>query len=234
MINIDIKNKIEFILKFIYSELNLKDNMTLENYEKFSKRLLVYFEYDRRNNIFSNSLEELEGLMKLAFNRLYLLEFTNSQIIELISNYPAVFEVVGASDFVDKYALLSLCENKENNIRNNYLFKNCSKYKRDLNVIYARIKICEECERNLSISTILDNSHNEFMKSLVNRKFSFIGNQFKKINSYISEEKLINMYPIDYELINDLKNKEQNNLLYDGSINYAKQWFITIWTWFIW
>ena len=83
-------------------------------------------------------------------------------------------------------------------------------------------KICTKCGRELSIFKILDISHNDFMQSLVNRKFSFIGNQLKKINSYISEEKLINMYPIDYELINDLKNKEQNNLLYDESIKYEK------------
>ena len=42
------------------------------------------------------------------------------------------------------------------------------------------------------------------MKSLVNRRFSYIGSRYKKINSYLSEEKLINIYPIDYDFINDL------------------------------
>ena len=60
------------------------------------------------------------------------------------------------------------------------------------------------------------------MKSLVNRRFSYIGSRYKKINSYLSEEKLINIYPIDYDFINDLKNEEQNNLFYDGSTKNAK------------
>ena len=209
-------NQIENIL---LKELNLSEILDPTALEEFYLKFIPYIKHGRdTDEVTGRTPETIEKDLVNYINFCKIINLTDIEIITSIKNFPAIIREANEK-LVDKYVLLSVVENEDNTIRKTNLINRPEDYIVDIKVIYARLMLMRNLSYPISWNSLVKASQTDFAKIFVKSKHKKAHKVFDS-ESELASYKLKQMYPIDYEFINLLRELEINKMFIESGKSY--------------
>lgn len=200
--------KIKNIRKILINKIELTEYLNKEEFIEFCVNLTNSLKYNRNNSILKYSISEIELAIDNMINFFDNINLTKRDIIEAFKNNYSFINVFLDKNFIDKYILLSVVENENNTVRKHALIHHSKRFRITLEELYARYVMIKLKNRELSINSMLETNYNAFIDSYIRKTYFNYMN--KLLNNYKSLDQIVAIYPIDYEFIESLKNKDVN------------------------
>lgn len=217
------EDKIKEIRRLLINELQLIKYLDKEEFTKFCVNITNSLRYNRRMELLNKDINYIKKLVNNLCNFFDNVGMSRIDLINAISNNIELIEISSKPDFIDKYVLLSVIEDSNNSKRKQIIIDNSRILKKSIKEIYARYCLLKEYNKNITVSSVVGASYNEFMNLFVRKSYY---NDFKKPLSHkISIDELIDKYPIDYKYIFELRKLDINkNVVFSKNIsNLSKE-----------
>lgn len=211
------EDRIKEIRTIFINKLGLSKLLNQDEFMEFCIKLTSFLNYSRYSKILNLNDVEINELLEKSINFFQNLGLTKLDLINTLSNGFSFLDTINEPDFLNKYILLSLAENDKNTVRIELLEKNSNVLKKSLKEIYARYKLLESTNREITKNALFGENYLNFISRFVSN--SYIEFHNKVLSERIPLEKLINKFPVDYSIIQSLKNSELNkNVSFDKCI----------------
>ena len=206
--NIEKENKIRDIRKLLIKKLHLIDYLDRDSFLDFCNKFTVFLRYDRRNTLLKCSGEQLDEKIDKLLNFFNNIGINRRQIIDILYNNFRLIDSIPTEEFLNKYIFLSVIENKENTVRKGILLNNSRLFQKSLEEFYARYKLCKDSGSDINKNTVVAEGYTKFIRRFVTNKY--INYSHQVLLEPISLDKLIKMYPLDMDFIEELKKSDNN------------------------
>lgn len=211
------EDRIKEIRTIFINKLGLSKLLNQDEFMEFCIKLTSFLNYSRYSKILNLNDVEINELLEKSINFFQNLGLTKLDLINTLSNGFSFLDTINEPDFLNKYILLSLAENDKNTVRIELLEKNSNVLKKSLKEIYARYKLLESTNREITKNALFGENYLNFISRFVSNSYIEFNN--KVLSERIPLEKLINKFPVDYSIIQSLKNSELNkNVSFDKCI----------------
>lgn len=211
------EDRIKEIRTIFINKLGLSKLLNQDEFMEFCIKLTSFLNYSRYSKILNLNDVEINKLLEKSINFFQNLGLTKLDLINTLSNGFSFLDTINEPDFLNKYILLSLAENDKNTVRIELLEKNSNVLKKSLKEIYARYKLLESTNREITKNALFGENYLNFISRFVSNSYIEFNN--KVLSERIPLEKLINKFPVDYSIIQSLKNSELNkNVSFDKCI----------------
>lgn len=211
------EDRIKEIRTIFINKLGLSKLLNQDEFMEFCIKLTSFLNYSRYSKILNLNDVEINKLLEKSINFFQNLGLTKLDLINTLSNGFSFLDTINEPDFLNKYILLSLAENDKNTVRIELLEKNSNVLRKSLKEIYARYKLLESTNREITKNALFGENYLNFISRFVSN--SYIEFHNKVLSERIPLEKLINKFPVDYSIIQSLKNSELNkNVSFDKCI----------------
>ena len=214
----EIEKRIEETEKILQDKLRI-DLLTTDQLSDFYANFITYLSHSSNKELLGRRPKELSENIDKYKEFCKRVGLTEIEIIESIKNFPSILHTFD-DEFVDKFVILSVVENKENTLRKEKLIKNPRAYTIDIKTIFARYQLMQKLKYPITWSNLVKATNNEFASIFVKDKYDKPYKIFDNINE-VSSDRLKEMFPLDYIVINDLRKSEKNKFLFEG-ILYGK------------
>lgn len=211
------EDRIKEIRTIFINKLGLSKLLNQDEFMEFCIKLTSFLNYSRYSKILNLNDVEINELLEKSINFFQNLGLTKLDLINTLSNGFSFLDTINEPDFLNKYILLSLAENDKNTVRIELLEKNSNVLRKSLKEIYARYKLLESTNREITKNALFGENYLNFISRFVSNSYIEFNN--KVLSERIPLEKLINKFPVDYSIIQSLKNSELNkNVSFDKCI----------------
>lgn len=211
------EDRIKEIRTIFINKLSLSKLLNQDEFMEFCIKLTSFLNYSRYSKILNLNDVEINKLLEKSINFFQNLGLTKLDLINTLSNGFSFLDAINEPDFLNKYILLSLAENDKNTVRIELLEKDPNVLRKSLEEIYARYKLLESTNREITKNALIGENYLNFISRFVSN--SYIEFHNKVLSERIPLEKLINKFPVDYSIIQSLKNSELNkNVSFDKCI----------------
>lgn len=211
------EDRIKEIRTIFINKLGLSKLLNQDEFMEFCIKLTSFLNYSRYSKILNLNDVEINKLLEKSINFFQNLGLTKLDLINTLSNGFSFLDTINEPDFLNKYILLSLAENDKNTVRIELLEKNSNVLKKSLKEIYARYKLLESTNREITKNALFGENYLNFISRFVSNSYIEFNN--KVLSERIPLEKLINKFPVDYSIIQSLNNSELNkNVSFDKCI----------------
>lgn len=211
------EDRIKEIRSIFINKLSLSKLLSQDEFMEFCIRLTSFLNYSRDSKILNLNDNEINQLLEKSINFFSNLGLTKLDLIEILNNNFSFLDAVNDPDFLDKYILLSLAENYSNTVRKDLLKKTPRVLRKSLEEIYARYKLLDITNREITMRSLVNEGYLKFVSRFVSNTYIEFHN--KVLSERIPLEKLITKFPVDYSIIQSLKNSELNkNVSFDKCI----------------
>lgn len=212
--------RIEKIEEILMRELNLSEVLPIDELRDFFSKFLPYIQHARSKSdvVAGRTPETLERDLVNYIEFCRKIDLSDKEIIISIQNFPAIIREANEK-LEDKYILLSVLEDEDNLVRRKYLVNRPEDFIVDIKVIYARFMLMKQLSYPISWNSLVKASQNDFAKTFVKSKHKKPHKIFDDV-SQVSSDKLKEMYPIDYEFINSLREMDVNSMFKESGKSY--------------
>lgn len=211
------EDRIKEIRTIFINKLGLSKLLNQDEFMEFCIKLTSFLNYSRYSKILNLNDVEINELLEKSINFFQNLGLTKLDLINTLSNGFSFLDTINEPDFLNKYILLSLAENDKNTVRIELLEKNSNVLRKSLKEIYARYKLLESTNREITKNALFGENYLNFISRFVSNSYIEFNN--KVLSERIPLEKLINKFPVDYSIIQSLNNSELNkNVSFDKCI----------------
>ena len=211
------EDRIKEIRTIFINKLGLSKLLNQDEFMEFCIKLTSFLNYSRYSKILNLNDVEINKLLEKSINFFQNLGLTKLDLINTLSNGFSFLDAINEPDFLNKYILLSLAENDKNTVRIELLEKNSNVLRKSLKEIYARYKLLESTNREITKNALIGENYLNFISRFVSNTYIEFHN--KVLSERIPLEKLINKFHVDYSIIQSLKNSELNkNVSFDKCI----------------
>lgn len=209
--------KIKEIRALFMNKLSLSILLSQDEFVNFCIKLTSFLNYSRDTILLNLNKEDIEIGLDNAINFFNNIGLTKLDLINTFSNNFSLLDAIIDPDFLNKYVLLSLGENEKNDARINFLQRRPRIYRKSLEEMYARYKLLDITNREFTVHSMIESNYMAFIDRFVSRKYLYSENQI--LSERMPLDKLISKFPVDYSLIQSLKNSELNkNVSFDKCI----------------
>lgn len=210
------------IESLLATKLRLKENLSDAELIDFYTKIISYLKHSNSDKIAGRPpktiSEDLDSFLEFA----HLINLNEKEIIDAIKKFPAIIRSID-NDFYWKYILMGILENEDNTLRKNMLVIRTKDYRIDLKTLYARLCLMKNLGyQDITWSSLIKNSNNEFAKIFTKSKYSKPYKVFDSIED-LSKDKLIKMYPVDYNVLKEIALLQVNNFHQEGVLEDEKK-----------
>ena len=203
------EERIVAITSLVARKLELNKYLTNDEFLLFASKFTNFLRQNRVSSLLSMSESELEKCIEHFINFCDNVGFTKRESFKVLMNNFLLLDKVKNEDFLYKYIILSVCENKENTVRKDLLLNNSRAFNKDLEEFFARYMYIKS-EPNIPFNKthLICGAYNDFKDRVVPKTYVYK----IKLNERPPQnlEDLIKKYPIDIDVINELRKNENN------------------------
>lgn len=206
--------------KILLEGLHLKDNLNIEELNDFYVKFIPYLMHDRSDKFLGRTPKKLKENIDKYIEFCKNVGLSEKDIIISISNFPSIIHTFD-DEFVDKFVIMGLAENSSNTLRKNKLINNPRVFTIDITTLFARYMFMMNIGYPINWSNLVKASNDEFSNIFIKSKYD---KPYKKYNSKeeFNVDILKQMYPLDYQIINNLRKLDVNSYLFEG-VSYGSK-----------
>lgn len=202
-------------LDLFNSKLNL-ENMSKDIQTSFIVSMTKYLDHGRKDIINGRTLAYISLKLDNLINLLECINLSKIEIVKALTNLPNILN--GVDDLYNKYLLLGIVENEENNLRKDKLINKTKDFMVGLPKIYARYCLIEKVAYESSWNSLVHSSDKEFANMFVKGTYQKPYQVFESINQVLDWLNNVNIENLDIEYFKSLKVNEELVEKYEGKI----------------
>lgn len=201
------------IEKYLYLKLQLKEYLSEEELITFFTSIMNYLKHTKSEELKGRTYETFKKNIDELYNFLKAINCTDKEIINIISSSPDMLNTE-IHKLYNKYLILGILDNcnKDPEYRKKMIINKPRDFRTSIETLYARYDFANSVGypyKNITWSILMHDTNKEFIKKFVKSKYNKSYKIFKDENE-VTAEMLIEKFPLDLDVIENLKNLETN------------------------
>lgn len=217
----EIEKRIDETERVLLEQLHLKENLSVEELSNFYVKFIPYLMHDRNDKALGRTPKTLKENIDKYVEFCKNVGLTEKEIIISIGNFPSIIHTFD-DEFVDKFVIMGAAENEENTLRKEKLITNPRAFTIDITTLYARYRYMQSVGYPINWSNLVKATNEEFSNIFVKNRYYKPYKRYDSLDEF-TVEILKDMYPINYQVINDLRKLDINAYLFEGVMYGSKK-----------
>lgn len=210
--------RVDELESILSTKLKLRENLNDEELIDFYLHIIPYLKHSKNDKMSGRPPktinEDLDNFLEFA----HYINLNEKEIIKVIKKFPAIMRMID-DKFYWKYILMGVLENEDNTLRKTMLIERTQDFQIELELLYARYSLMKKLNyQDITWSSLVKNSNNEFAKIFTKSKYAKPYKVFDSVDE-LDRDKLIMMFPIDYNYLKQIVLLQVNDIVKGEEIN---------------